>query len=96
MDFSNDILQPMPVALLSEYQAACVAHFPYALRGHHFLLLQQRWMENGMDEYANISNRLKFVIYVHRNGKSENCTYIAINDSATHHDVSRIISNSLI
>lgn len=93
MDFADDILQPMPVDLMADYRAECAKQLPYALRGHHFLLLQERWIRNitkteNQQLAQNMSNRCKFVFYIHRSGKVENCTFVAIAETATHHDVS--------
>lgn len=90
---SNDILQPLLIEKLAEYREACAKQLPRSIRGHHFLLLRERWyaflnaIEN-QEISKVISRRCKYNLYVHRNGVVNNCTFIAITDEADHDDVS--------
>lgn len=93
MVFSDDILQPMTVDQLGQYRAKCAQQLPYTLRGHHFLLLQEQWIRQLADlsnqaMATGISDKCKYKFHVHRRGLIDNCTFVAITETAKHTDVS--------
>lgn len=91
--FPNDVLQAMPIEQMSKYREACAKQLPHALRAHHFLILQERWIRfmrkpENLNIYNQISPRCKFNFYMHRSGDVNNCTFVAISESAIDDDVS--------
>lgn len=87
--FGDDILQPLPIDRFIEYRNVCMSRFPEALRAHHLLLLQERWHKVfTLPVNREISPRCVYTFYVPKNGNIENCTFIAIAESAIHEDVS--------
>lgn len=91
-EYANDILQPLPIERFAQYKSECIKHFPAAIRGHHYLELQERWIRflnapENFETSKEISNRCKYTIYAHRNGNAKNCTIFGLTDVATSDDV---------
>lgn len=69
--YSGDILQPLRDDDIPKYLEICKLNFPFALRAHHFLLLQSKWKayckqpENqGIAE--SITPKYNYYIYVQK------------------------------
>lgn len=95
--FADDILQPLPIERFADYRNACAQQLPHAIRGHHFLLLQERWiryLRDPVNKDVDISARCKYHFFIHRGGNVQNCTFIAITEEATNTDVSIKFANS--
>lgn len=89
---TDDILQPLPIGKITDYIQVCANRLPYALRGHHFLVAQERWSKflsssENKGLVDTISPRCKYHIYVPKSGAIENCTFIALTEEAIDSDV---------
>lgn len=95
-EFVDDILQPLPLDRFEEYRFACMKHAPQSLRGHHYLVVQERWLRYlGAHAAAaeQLSDRCKHRIYAHRAGVASNCTFFGISDVAKDDDVCSQFTN---
>lgn len=87
--FFNDILQPIAPWQISDYIQICSKQLPHAIRAHHYLRMQDRWLKllaatetNERLLRSNISPFCINTIYSTRSGNKRNCTFIAISDEA--------------
>lgn len=89
-DFSSDILQLMPDDKLAKFIELCTQNIPKSLCAHHILLNYQRWkhiMSKDKQLKNSISPKCKKLVFAHRDGKVENCTFIVVNEEAYHDNV---------
>lgn len=91
-EYADDVLQPLPIDRFAEYKSECKKHFPIALRGHHYLELQERWIRflkapENVEIAKDVSSRCKYTIYAHRSGNAKNCTIFGLTVDATDEDV---------
>lgn len=99
-EFANDVLQPLPLNRFEEYRLACVDAMPDSFRGHHYLVIQEQWLQymtapENAKNVAQLSERCKHRVYVHRSGNANNCTIFGISEGAVDEDVSVRMSSVL-
>lgn len=84
-DYSNDILQPMQDADFILYRDIAAKTLPTNLYVHHFLTIQHRWKKifaqpENKTLTENISPQCKKNFVKPRDGRVENCTFVAVSD----------------
>lgn len=75
----GDILMPISDEQQSEYQKFFKNNSPATLRPYLFLTLQDKWKKTDESLRNKIDPRCLYQIYVPRNGKPENRTFIAVS-----------------
>lgn len=91
-EFSNDILQPLPLERFAAYRNECIKHYPLGIKAHHFLFLQERWTRYlqapaNRDFQGQVSAMCVLKFYAHRSGDASKCTIVAIAELVMSSDV---------
>lgn len=84
-DFSNDILQVIPKDRIEKFIEITKQNIPKAIHAHHYLSNHRRWerIVSKDKQLKNIiSPKCNRFLFAPRNGKVENCTFIAVPEEA--------------